>query len=357
VEVLVGDVVVGTCSWTDKTMVERWYPRGVSTAEARLRYYASRYDTVEVDSTFYGLPREDYARRWAERTPDGFTFHVKAYGLMTGHEVDERSLTPELREYDYDVTTRGRVRNPDERMVERAFEQFVDALTPLVAAGKMGGVLLQYPAYFTALDREHEHRNLTAIERAAAILSPLPVFVEFRHASWVSGSQLARTLRFLSERGLTYVAVDAPQIEGASVMPPITAATSPLGYVRFHGRNAATWKARTASAADRFDYLYSPDELAEWLEPVDQLASETERTWVMFNNCKYDYAPRNAREMAQILGDVVAAREGGTPTGDPVEYGSALTAAEEGASRSEARRSAGASHDAEPAGPLDGTLF
>ena len=347
-----GDVVVGTCSWTDKTMIERWYPRGVSTPEARLRYYAARYDTVEVDSTFYGLPREDYARHWAERTPDGFTFHVKAYGLMTGHEVDERSLTPELREYDYEVTTRGRVRRPEERMVERAFDQFVDALTPLAAAGKMGGVLLQYPASFTALDREHEHRNLALIERSAAILAPLPVFVEFRHASWVSGPQLARTLRFLSDRGLAYVAVDAPQIAGAQVMPPITAATSALGYVRFHGRNSATWSARMASAADRFDYLYTPDELAEWLEPIDQLAHETERTWVMFNNCKYDYAPRNAREMATILGDVVAHREGGTPTGEPVGDGSGLLVQEGSGAH---RRSP--THAAAESGPLDDTLF
>ena len=71
-----GDVVIGTCSWTDPTMVERWYPRGVSSAEARLRYYASRFDTVEVDSTFYGLPRRGYAENWARRTPAGFTFAI-----------------------------------------------------------------------------------------------------------------------------------------------------------------------------------------------------------------------------------------------------------------------------------------
>jgi uncharacterized protein YecE (DUF72 family) len=94
-------------------------------------------------------------------------------------------------------------------------------------------------------------------------------------------------------------------------MPPVTAATSPLGYVRFHGRNAGTWNARTVSAADRFDYLYAREELEEWREPVRHLAEETERTWVMFNNCKYDYAPRNAREMAEILGDVVAPRLSG----------------------------------------------
>jgi uncharacterized protein YecE (DUF72 family) len=314
-----GDVVVGTCSWTDKTMIERWYPRGVNTAEARLRYYAARFDTVEVDSSFYGIPKPEVAENWAKRTPECFTFHVKAFGLMTGHDVDERALHPDLREYGYELTSRGRVRHPDERMYERSFELFLEAIEPLRRAHKMGGVLMQYPPYFQASDPAHTTRNLETIERAVDLLKPLPVFVEFRHASWVEGPQLAQTMRFLSDRFLTYVAVDEPQIPGAHVMPPISAATSPLGYVRFHGRNAGMWNARTASAADRFDYLYSPDELAGWDEPIHRLADETERTWVMFNNCKYDYAPRNAREMAEILGDVVAPRLSGVgETGEAV---------------------------------------
>ena len=181
----------------------------------------------------------------------------------------------------------------------------------------MGGVLMQYPPYFQATDKEHLKRNLEAIERGAELLKPLPVFVEFRHSSWVEGPQLARTMEFLSDRFLTYVSVDEPQIPGAHVMPPISAATSPLGYVRFHGRNAGTWRAQTATAADRFDYLYSPDELAEWNAPVHELAEETERTWVMFNNCRYDYAPRNAREMSEILGHIVAPRL--TGVGDDAE--------------------------------------
>jgi uncharacterized protein YecE (DUF72 family) len=314
----VGDVVIGTCSWTDKTMQEAWYPSGVSSAEARLRYYSSRFDTVEVDSSFYGLPRPEYARAWAERTPPGFTFHVKAYGLMTGHDVDERSLAPELREYPYTVTARGRVRDPEPRMVEHAFELFLDSIEPLRAAGKMGGVLMQYPPYFTAKDERHMRENMNRIESAAVLLDGLPVFVEFRHASWVTGSNLETTMRLLAEHGLTYVSVDAPQIPDAPVMPPVTAATAPWAYVRFHGRNRGTWYARTASAADRFDYLYDSTELAEWSDPIRELAAETERTWVMFNNCKYDYAPRNAREMAGVLGHVVAERPGGTPTGEPV---------------------------------------
>jgi len=315
----VGDVVVGTCSWTDKTMIERWYPQGVNSAEQRLRYYAARFDAVEVDSAFYAIPKPEYAVNWARRTPPDFTFHVKAYGMMTGHEVDERALHPDLAEggFRYEITPRGRVRSPEQPMVERAFELFLESIEPLVEAEKMGGVLMQYPPWFTAKDRDKRERNLSTIARDAELLHPLPVFVEFRHASWVEGENMQRTMKFLAERGLTFVAVDAPRIPGSSVMPPVTGATAPLGYVRFHGRNRGTWNARTASAADRFDYLYETDELAEWRQPVIDLAESTERTWVMFNNCKYDYAPRNAREMAEILGDVVAERVARTPTGEP----------------------------------------
>jgi len=317
----VGDAVVGTCSWTDKTMIERWYPHSVNTAEARLRYYAARFDTVEVDSSFYGIPKPEVAANWVRRSPERFTFHVKAYGMMTGHEVDERALHPELREADYvyEISQRGRVRFPEPRMVERSFELFLEAIEPLVVSGKMGGVLMQYPPWFTALDTAKREHNLGEIERAAELLHPLPVFVEFRHASWVSPAHRERTMKFLADRDLTFVGVDAPRVPGSPVMPPLTAATARFGYVRFHGRNVDTWHARTASAADRFDYLYTPDELAEWRQPVLDLAESTERTWVMFNNCKYDYAPRNAREMAAILGDIVAERAGHVPTGEPVD--------------------------------------
>ncbi len=298
-------------------MVEAWYPREVgSSAEARLRYYAARFDTVEVDSTFYGLPRREYAQAWAERTPPRFTFHVKAYGLMTRHEVDERALHPELRDYRYDVTERGRVRNPSREMVDRAFEIFVAELEPLRTAGKMGGVLMQFPPYFTAKPAHHVE-NLNFIDSAAEKLEGLPIFVEFRHPSWVEERELPNTLRFLEDRGLAFVSVDAPHAPGLSAMPPVVAATAPWSYVRFHGRNREMWTARTASAADRFDYLYEPEELEEWAGPIRALAADSERTWVMFNNCKHDYAPRNAREMAAILEDVVAQRSNGVETGEP----------------------------------------
>lgn len=312
-----GDVVLGTCSWTDRTMAEAYYPRGVSTPEARLRYYAERFDTVEVDSSFYALPTAANARRWAERTPDGFTFHVKAFGLMTKHSVDERVLPAELRSFEYEVTDRGRVAHPSGEMVERSFELFREALAPLEEAGRLGGVLMQFPPYFDATDHRRRMDNLGYIEFAREQLGDLAMFVEFRHPSWVADRVIAETLGFLEERGISFVSVDAPQLASRTTMPPVTAATAPWSYVRFHGRNAATWHGRSASAADRFDYLYTPDELREWEQPVRDLAADSERTWAMFNNCKRDYAPRNARDLALILGDITAPRAGGALTGDP----------------------------------------
>jgi uncharacterized protein YecE (DUF72 family) len=239
--------------------------------------------------------------------------------MLTGHEVDERALHPELRAggYNYEITPRGRVRNPDYTMVERAFELFVESIQPLDDAGKLGGILMQYPPWFAAKDRTTREQHLGEIERAAELLSPLRVFVEFRHASWAEEYNLQRTMKFLAERGLTFVAVDAPSVDTGQAMPPVTAATAPFGYVRFHGRNREMWHARAVTAADRFDYLYEPSELSEWRAPIERLAEETERTWVMFNNCKYDYAPTNARQMAEILGGLVARRVGGMATGEP----------------------------------------
>ena len=131
-------------------------------------------------------------------------------------------------------------------------------------------------------------------------MAPDPVAVEFRHSSWVSPEELPRTLSCLSERGLTFVPVDTPQLDSPSALPPVSAATSNIAYVRFHGRNASTWNARTTSAAERFKYLYSEDELAKWIEPLTELQASAETTYAMFNNCYADYAPRNAQMLLDL---------------------------------------------------------
>ncbi|MDY0340303.1 MAG: DUF72 domain-containing protein [Coriobacteriia bacterium] len=296
-----GRVHIGTCSWADKTMAEVWYPPQVSTPADRLRYYAARFDTVEADAPFYAIPDRRVVENWAQRTPPGFVFHVKAFGMMTQHSVDERALHPELRECPHEVE-RGRVRRPSQEMVDLAFELFCRSIEPLDTAGKLGGILMQFPPFFTALDDALFEDNLAYIDYARSRLGKRRMLVEFRHPSWISEERTRETFAFLAERDITYVGVDAPQFPTHTTMPPQVAATSRVGYVRLHGRNRETYFARNVSAADRFDYLYTTAELEEWAPRIRELSAETDITYVMFNNCKYDYAPRNAREMAGILG-------------------------------------------------------
>ncbi|MBC7293999.1 MAG: DUF72 domain-containing protein, partial [Thermoleophilia bacterium] len=285
-----GDIRVGTCSWTDPTMVRAWYPPAVRTAADRLRYYARHFDTVEVDSTFYALPSINNARLWAERTPPGFTFHVKAFAMLTRHGVKPEQLPAALRPgKDAQLDRYGRLLHPGEDLRAAVLAAFLAALKPLAEAGKLGLILLQFPPYFVA-----NQANRDYIAWCASALAPHEAAVEFRHVSWVEPEELPRTLDLLAGLGLTYVCVDEPRMSSPTVLPPVTAVTSQWAYVRFHGRNAATWHGRVASAAERFKYLYSPSELAEWIEPVGRFQEKAKTTFLMFNNCYADYAPRNA---------------------------------------------------------------
>ena len=304
-----GTVHVGTCSWADRTMIEAWYPREIATPAARLRYYAERFDTVEADAPFYAIPDRRVVENWAKRTRPGFVFHVKAFGMMTQHAVDERALHPELREYPHSVE-RGRVKRPSPEMVDLAFDLFLEAIEPLEEAGKLGGILMQFPPFFTALDEAMLEDNLAYLEYARDKLGKRRMLVEFRHPSWVENGRARQTLGFLADRDITYVGVDAPQFPTRTTMPPLVAATSRVGYVRLHGRNRDTYFARNVAASDRFDYLYSRDELEEWAPRVRELAESTDVTYVMFNNCKRDYAPRNAREFADLLGELAVPAPG-----------------------------------------------
>ena len=111
------------------------------------------------------------------------------------------------------------------------------------------------------------------------------MLVEFRHASWLDEEHRAETLRFLEDLGAGNVIVDAPRIDGAkNLVPTVAALTSPTAYIRFHGRNADTWNKRGGSAAERFDYLYSADELREWVSPLRELAEKAEQAYAFFNN-------------------------------------------------------------------------
>lgn len=300
-------------------MVKAWYPAAARNAADRLRYYAARFDTVEVDSSFYGLPTPATARLWAERTPAGFVFHIKAFAMLTRHGVRPQQLPPPLRaEHDLELDTHGRILHPPQELRAAAFAMFTEALEPLRQDGKLGLILMQFPPYFVANEANREY-----IAWSTGLLAPDRVAVEFRHASWVEEGELRSTLDLLASLGLTYVCVDEPRLPGPTVLPPLAAATSDVAYVRFHGRNAATWNARVGSAAERFKYFYSPEELREWVSPVRRLEGQTGTTYLMFNNCYADYAPRNAQQMLSLLDDAAAAsaESGGDARPDETKSG------------------------------------
>jgi uncharacterized protein YecE (DUF72 family) len=269
---------IGTCSWADESLTRYWYPPAVKGAEERLRYYAERFDTVEVNSTFYRLPERQMVQNWADRTPEDFVMHVKAFGVMTRHPVKLEQLPPDLRD-GAPVDERGRIDRPRREFRAEVFRRFGEALEPLRESGKLGGILMQLPPYVV-----FKPVSLDYLEWAQEQLGGDEMLVEFRHASWLDDEHRDETLAFLERRHMTYVIVDAPRMEARNVSPTVVATTSETAYVRFHGRNAETWNKRVRSAAERFDYLYSDEELAEWVEPLAELAGKAESVYAMFNN-------------------------------------------------------------------------
>jgi uncharacterized protein YecE (DUF72 family) len=293
------EVRIGTCSWADEALSKHWYPKGTPAGE-RLAYYAQHFDTVEVDSTYYRLPAEPMVQRWAERTPDDFVMHVKAFGLMTRHPVKVDALPPDLRD-EAPTDDRGRVERPSREFRGEVFRRFLDALEPLRSAGKLGGILFQFPSYVVYKDW-----SLDYLQWAREQIGDDEMLVEFRHVSWLDEEHRDETLRFLEDIGAAHVIVDAPRIEGAkNLVPTVLALTSPTAYVRFHGRNAETWNKRGGSAAERFDYLYSEDELAEWVGPLRELSEQAEQAYAFFNNNATSPDGRGGR-MAQAAANAKA---------------------------------------------------
>jgi uncharacterized protein YecE (DUF72 family) len=269
---------IGTCSWADDSLTKFFYPPQVKGAEERLRYYAERFDTVEANSTYYRLPEREMVEKWAERTPDGFVMHVKAFGVMTRHPVKVEQLPPDLRD-EAPADERGRVDRPPREFRAEVFRRFHEALEPLRETGKLGGILMQFPPYVVP-----KPASLDYLEWAQEQLHGDELLVEFRHASWLDDEHRDETLAFLERHQMTYVIVDAPRNAGRNVLPTVVATTSPTAYVRFHGRNAETWNKRVRTAAERFDYLYPEEELREWLTPLEELAGKAETVYAMFNN-------------------------------------------------------------------------
>ena len=288
-----GRILVGTASWTDKTLLASgWYPPEADDAQKRLDYYASQFPVVEVDSTYYTPPNERNSQLWASRTPEGFTFNIKAFSLLTGHPTRTNALYKDLRP----DTDKPNVypKDLDNAVVDAVWERFLAALEPLHEAGKLGAVLFQFPQWFP-IGRRNKDYILKSQERAA----PYRICVEFRNRTWMSEENQEETLDFLRSYQVPYVAVDMPQGHPSSV-PPVAEATAKLAVVRFHG-HSDKWNSK--DIYERFGYKYSVDELREWAPRITALGQQAETVHVLMNNCYRDYAQVNARQLADLLPD------------------------------------------------------
>jgi len=293
-------VLTGTCSWTDKTLLEEadWYPQRTMSAEDRLRYYAAQFPLTEIDSTYYAPPAERQVALWAARTPDGFRFDVKAYSLLTGHPTRPRSLWRDLRDdLPPDVAEKRNIyaNHLSSDAIDEAWRRFESALRPFHEAGKLGAVLFQYPPWFGP-----RKDNRAEIEALRERLPDYRISVEFRSPRWLAEERdRERTLKLLEDHGLIFVCVDAPSV---SELPRVMAVTNPeLFLIRFHGRSDSTWKDTSGSAAERFRYLYKQKELEGLAAPIAEHAREARETHLLMNNCYRDYAVRNAAQLRDIL--------------------------------------------------------
>jgi uncharacterized protein YecE (DUF72 family) len=215
---------------------------------------------------------------------------VKAFALMTRHPVKREQLPPDLQET-APTDERGRVDRPPRELRGEVFARFHEALSPFREAGKLGGILLQFPSYVVPKPASFDY-----LAWAKEQLRGDEMLIEFRHRSWLDDENRERTLALLEELGATHVIVDAPKTDARNLVPTVLALTSPTVYVRFHGRNASTWNISGRSAAERFDYLYPDEELREWVGPIRELAEEAQQAYAMFNNNGRSPAPRGLGE-------------------------------------------------------------
>jgi len=286
-----GTIKIGTASWTDRTLLASgWYPPGADTPEQRLAHYARQFPLVEVDATYYSPPAEQTAELWAARTPEHFTFNIKAFSLLTGHPTAVSKLYKDLRPETEKKSIYPGDLSP--QAYEEVWSRFLSALEPLERAGKLGALLFQFPPWFTI--RRDNKQYLLEVRRRC---EPMRAVFEFRNATWFDGANRDETLDFLRAHKLPYVCVDMPQGHKSSV-PPVVEATAELAVVRFHG-HSDKWTSKDIH--EKFGYLYSEKELKGWAPKLRELAGRADETHVLMNNCYSDYAQRNAEQLIELL--------------------------------------------------------
>jgi uncharacterized protein YecE (DUF72 family) len=287
-------ILVGTSSWADPGFVEDWYPRGMA-ARDRLAWYAERFEYVEVNSSFYAIPERKTVARWAEVTPEAFTFDVKLHRLLSRHSAGLDSLPPELRDR-AETTERGRViltPHLQDLMVDWTLE----AIEPLAGSGKLGPFLLQLTPAFSP-----GRHNLDELDALTERLREPGLAIELRNRNWVVDERLEKTLDWFEAHGVTFVCVDSPPGDDFQILPPVDAVTRrDVAYIRMHGRDTEGYL-RGKSVAERFGWVYADDELEEITARVKALAEDAGQVHVAFNNNRGADAPNAARRFRELIG-------------------------------------------------------
>ena len=299
-----GRITIGTSSWADPGFVEEWYPQSLP-ARDRLAYYAERFDGVEVNATWYAIPAVKTVDRWAEVTPDGFTFDVKLHRLLSRHSAGLDALPTDLREV-VGTSARGRVVLTEALQQELA-QRTLAAVAPLEQAGKLSSFLLQLSPSFTP-----ERHALDELAPLVQALAPTPVAIELRHVTWLKGdARRAETFAWLREHRAAFVGVDVPKGKAPTLLPRVDAPTHPqVAYLRAHGRDYDAW-ARGRTVAERFAYRYADDELEELGARARRLAGAVEDVRLQFNTNRGNDAPVAAARMRELLGQEAGVRASG----------------------------------------------
>lgn len=291
--------LIGSASWTDKTLIDcgRFYPKEAKSAEARLRYYATQFPLVEVDSSYYGMPTPQNAQLWAERTPEHFVFNVKAFRLFTGHQTAPIVLHKDIQQaLGPDAPKTLYYKDMPKEITDELWRRFSEALEPLRQAGKLGAVHFQFAPWLL--------RNREGMAHVRHCVDKMPdhlLSMEFRDKSWFEGDNLGKTVAFERELGVVHTIVDEPQ-GFANCVPCVWEATHPkLALLRLHGRNKETWNIKSSASSSRFNCWYSQEELAAMVPQIRRMAGLVEALHVVFNTNYEDQGQVNARLLMQLL--------------------------------------------------------
>jgi uncharacterized protein YecE (DUF72 family) len=294
----VGELRIGTSGWSYPSGRGTWngvfYPPKSRRPKSfdELAFYAEHFDTVEVNSTFYGQPRVSVSRSWAERTPPGFEFSVKLYQKFTHPKMFEQTLRRSMHTPEgFDEAVKALVKPGAADL-----DEFRRGIDPLASAGKLGAVLAQFPPSFKSGPAEREY--LAHLLRA---LGDYTIAVEVRHSSW--SDAFAETLALLNEAGAAWVQIDEPKFR-LSIRQNRLPNVKGFYYMRLHGRNAAQWWAHDKSE-DRYNYLYSADEMKEFSETADAARRLVKKAYLYTNNHFSAKSIANAAMVKQQLGEPI----------------------------------------------------